>query len=83
MLDDTLRHAKHKTVGVKQTQRALEKGLVYRVYLADDADAHVLRLVMEICQQTNVEMIHVESMADLGKACGIEVGAAVVGILHE
>lgn len=81
MLDDALIHAKQKTVGLKQTQRALEKGAVRKVYLAADADAHVLRPVEETCHKLNVEIIRVDSMAELGRACGIEVGAAVVGVL--
>ena len=83
MLDDSLKRAKQKTVGLKQTQRALEKGDVRRVYLAGDADAYVIRPVLEFCQRLNVEIVHVDSMAELGKACGIEVGASVVGVLEE
>ena len=38
MLDETLKKTNHKTVGVKQTLRALEKGTVNCVYVAKDAE---------------------------------------------
>jgi len=81
MLDETFKNAKQKTVGLKQTQRALEKGLVRRLFTAQDAEPHVLRSIVEWCNNHNVERIEVPTMRELGKACGIEVGTAVAGIL--
>ena len=83
MLDETLKKSKHKTVGVKQTQRALEKGDVRRVYIAKDAEMHVLRPIMELCRTRGIEVLEVQTMIELGKACGIEVGAAVAALLAE
>lgn len=83
MLDETLKKTTHKTIGVKQTQRALEKGLVKKVYVAQDAETHVTRSVVELCRTHGVQIIEVPTMAELGKACGIEVGAAVAAILAE
>lgn len=81
MLDETFKNAKHKTVGLKQTQRALEKGLVRRLFIAQDAEPHVLRPVVEWCTNHTVECIEVPTMKELGKACGIEVGTAVASLL--
>jgi len=83
MLDETFKHAKQKTVGFKQTQRALEKGLVRRVYIAKDAEVHVLRPIIEWCRDHQVEHIEVPTMKELGKACGIEVGTAVAAVLED
>jgi large subunit ribosomal protein L7A len=83
MLDETLKKAKHKTVGVKQTLRALEKGSVRRVYTAQDAEAHVLRPIVEQCRNQGIEILEIPTMTELGKACGIEVGAAVAALLAE
>lgn len=83
VLDETFKHAKQKTVGLKQTQRALEKGRVRRVYLAEDAETHVRRPVLEWCENHNVECVGVPTMKELGKACGIEVGTAIAAILQE
>ncbi len=83
MLDETFKHAKQKTVGLKQTQRALEKGKVRRVFIAKDAEAHVCRPILEWCDKHDVECMEVASMKELGKACGIEVGTAVAALLKE
>lgn len=83
MLDETFKHAKKKTVGLKQTQRALEKGQVRRVYIASDAEAHVIRPILEMCTTHHVEHIEVPTMKELGKVCGIEVGTAVAAILED
>lgn len=81
VLDEAFRNAKRKTVGIKQTQRALEKGLVIRLFIAKDAEPHVLRSVIEWCSNHDVEPIEVPTMKELGKSCGIEVGTAVAAIL--
>ncbi|WP_088228420.1 ribosomal L7Ae/L30e/S12e/Gadd45 family protein [Desulfosporosinus sp. FKB] len=83
MLDETFKQAKNKTVGLKQTQRALEKGLVRRVYVAKDAESQVLRPIIEWCSTHDVEHLEVPTMKDLGKACGIEVGTAVAAVLKD
>lgn len=83
MLDETFKHAKNKTVGLKQTQRALEKGLVGSVYLAKDAEMHVLRPIRDWCSSHMLECIEVPTMKELGKACGIEVGTAVAAVLKD
>jgi len=81
VLDEAFRNAKRKTVGIKQTQRALEKGLVIRLFIAKDAEPHVLRSVIEWCSNHDVEPIEIPTMKELGKSCGIEVGTAVAAIL--
>lgn len=83
MLDETFKNAKFKTVGSKQTLRALEKGSVRSLFIAKDAELHVLRSVIEWCSSHNVEPIEVPTMKELGKACGIEVGTAVAAILED
>ena len=81
VLDEAFRNAKRKTVGVKQTQRALEKGLVRRLFIAKDAEPHVLRSLVEWCANHDVDQTEVPTMKELGKSCGIEVGTAVAAIL--
>lgn len=83
LLDEAFKHTQKKTVGLKQTQRALEKGQVTRVYMAKDAEMHVLRPILEWCTNHHVEHIEVPTMRELGKACGIEVGTAVAGVLED
>jgi large subunit ribosomal protein L7A len=81
MSHDELRMARRKAVGTKQTIKALERGEAKAVYLARDADQRITTSVLELCKTNGVEIIYVDTMAQLGKACGIEVGAASVAIL--
>jgi large subunit ribosomal protein L7A len=73
----------HKVVGTKQTLKALEAGRAGLVYIAKDADTHVTNPVKENCERLGVEVVYVDTMAELGRACGIDVGAAVACLLKE
>ena len=67
----------HKmVVGSKQLRKALERGRASRVYLAGNADPAITEPIALMCQKYHIECAWVPSMLDLGKACGIEVGAA-------
>ncbi|MCL6451790.1 MAG: ribosomal L7Ae/L30e/S12e/Gadd45 family protein [Acetobacteraceae bacterium] len=80
---DRLRRAKRKTVGTKQTAKAVDRGQARVVFVASDAEPHVVEGVVRACRERSVEVVFVESMGDLGRACGIEVGAASAAILEE
>ena len=67
---------KKTVVGAKQLRKALQSGKASRVYLAKDADPAITEPIMTLCQLHNVAYAWVRSMTDLGRACGIEVGAA-------
>lgn len=67
-------------IGTKQTIKALEKGNVTEVIIAQDADLRVVQKVKAVAEKHNIPISTVPSMKRLGKACGIEVGAAAVGI---
>ncbi len=70
-----------KVVGVKQTARALEKGGVKKVFVAADADKRVVQPIADACAKVGVPVESVESMQELGRLCGIQVGAATVAVL--
>jgi large subunit ribosomal protein L7A len=74
---------KTKTIGLKQTLRLVETDAATCVYIARDADERVVGKLRDMCVLKGVEVIPAESMKLLGKACGIEVGAAVAGIRRE
>ena len=63
-------------VGAKQLRKALNAGRARRVYLAENADPVVTEPLATLCEQFHIEYSWVPSMAELGRACGIEVGAA-------
>ena len=80
MLDE-LKSAK-KVVGVKQLRRALNAGTVRKAFLAGDADPRLTEPLAEQCAALGVECVPVPSMKELGKAAGIDIGAAAAGILR-
>ncbi len=79
---DTLKVAK-KTIGVKQVTKAVEKDLVQAIYIASDAEQRLIEPLRVLCTQKNVTIDGTPTMAELGKACSIEVGAAAVAVLKQ
>lgn len=63
-------------IGTKQTTKAVEQGLAARVFVARDADPRLTGKIVELCRKAEIEVEWVDRMADLGKRCGIDVGAA-------
>lgn len=72
-----------KVVGVKQSKKAIRDGKAARVLIALDAEQRVLRPICDLCREMNVPVEEVATMAELGDACSIDVGAAVVAVLSE
>jgi len=77
---EKVERAKELTIGVKQTLKAVENLLVDTVFVAEDADKRLTQKVVLLCKEKGVPVIYVDSMRRLGKACGIEVGAATAAI---
>jgi large subunit ribosomal protein L7A len=72
---------KRKAVGAKQCKKALETGNALLVFIAEDADSHVTGEIEKLCNQSDIKIIKVASMKELGKSCGIDVSAAVACLL--
>lgn len=70
-----------KSIGTKQTAKAVEKGLAVIVFVASDADERVTSPLRLLCSQKGIPLEAEATMAELGKACGIEVGAAAAAAL--
>lgn len=77
---DTLKNA-NRVIGIKQATKAVKRGNVQTVFVADDADDRVIDPLKALCQETGISVGHAETMKELGQACGIEVGAAAVAVL--
>jgi len=70
----------NKVVGIKQARRAINNNEVRAVYIAEDAEPKVIQEIINLCSEKFIEIIYVSSMKELGKACGIDVKAAVAAI---
>lgn len=80
---DELARAKKFVVGTKQTNKAVENGKASVVYIAKNAEGRITSPVVQLCQDKGVRTVFVDDMAELGRACGIKVGAAMAAILKE
>ena len=63
-------------VGSKQLRKAVKNGCAQCVFLAEDADPAITEALEAMCLENRIPITWVASMADLGRACGIDVGAA-------
>ena len=70
-----------KVVGIKQARRAINNDEVQIVYVAEDAEIKIVQDIIDLCNEKSIEIKYVTSMKELGKACGIDVNAAVAAIL--
>jgi large subunit ribosomal protein L7A len=76
-----LRAAEHRAVGTNQTAKAIRRGRAQLVFVAADADRRVVEDVLAAVEGAGLVVIEVPSMRDLGRACGIAVGAAAAALL--
>ena len=64
-------------VGARQSLKALTNGKVYEVYIAEDSDESIKSDFIKECEARNINIVRYGTMAELGRVCGIEIGAAV------
>ncbi|WP_066189186.1 MULTISPECIES: 50S ribosomal protein L7ae-like protein [Gracilibacillus] len=67
-------------IGTKQVLKAIKNGHAREVIIASDADLHITSKVSQAAAEHQVPCNYVDSMTQLGKSCGIDVGAATVAI---
>mgnify|MGYP000328735007 CR=1 FL=1 len=79
---ELIRQAKARTVGTRAVLRAVERGEARVVFVARDAEPRVVAPVVALCGRKGVQVVWVDSMTELGRACGIEVGAASAAVLE-
>lgn len=70
-----------RVVGAKQVKRALVSSDVEAVFIALDAEDKVTKDIKELCKTKLIQIIPIDTMEDLGKACGIGINAAVAALL--
>ncbi len=71
----------NKVVGVKQVRRALNDGRAKTVFLARDADPAITGPLAALAAEKGLAVNWTERMRELGRACGIAVGAAVAAVV--
>lgn len=79
---DALKSAS-RVMGIKQVSKAVKRGDAECIFVADDADERVIGPLQILCREQDVPVERAATMADLGNACGIEVGAAAAAVLKQ
>lgn len=79
---ERLRATSQRAVGTNQTVKAISRGQARVVFVAQDADRRVVDPVIRAARERGLEVVEVASMAALGRACGIAVGAAAAALLE-
>ena len=72
---------KRVVVGAKQLRKAINSGRAQKVFLAENADPAVTEPLAELCTANHIQITWVPSMTELGRSCGIEVGAAAAAVV--
>lgn len=70
-----------KTVGAKQTLKAMKRNEVTQLYVAKDSDDKVVAPLIEFAVANGIPTDQSYTMMELGMACRIKVKAAAVGLL--
>lgn len=71
-----------RVAGVKQSRKAIREGRAVRVYLASDADPALTGPIAAECAAAGISVETGRTMAQLGRLCGIAVGASVAAELR-
>ncbi|WP_462412554.1 50S ribosomal protein L7ae-like protein [Neobacillus sp. Marseille-QA0830] len=69
-------------IGTKQTVKALKEGIVKELIVAGDAEPKLIEKAIHEALAHDIPVQYCDSMKKLGKACGIQVGAAAVAIIR-
>lgn len=72
-----------KVIGIKQSTKSIKNGEGKVLYVANDAENRLTSQIVELARNSNIEVRYINTMKELGKLCGIDVGAAVALLLEE
>jgi len=68
--------------GTNETTKAIEKGLAQLVVIAEDVEPEEIVMHLPVlCEEKKIPYVFVPSKVDLGRAAGIDVGSASIGIV--
>ena len=70
-----------KVIGMKQSKKMILAGRAAKVYVAHDSDPQIQDMFWDLCSKAGISVNDESTLSQLGKACGINVGAAVVTLL--
>lgn len=68
-------------VGLKETERAIDKGVASHVFIASDCDDRISMPLRAACEEAGVPVTEDFAKKEIGRACGIKVKAASAAVL--
>ena len=71
-----------KVIGIKQASKAIKNGRGTVLYVAKDADKKLISPLIELTCNTNIKVIEIDNMKNLGKMCGVDVKSSAVLMLE-
>lgn len=77
---EKVKQATKTIIGTKQAVKAIKSGQATEIVIAEDAEQRVTDPIIALAKERGIPVHFVDSRMELGKACGIQVGAAVVAI---
>lgn len=77
---DEFQRAK-KSVGAKETLKAMKRNEVQQLFIATDCDEAVVAPLIDYAKEHDIPVNQSYTMAELGIFCRIKVGAAAMGLL--
>ena len=80
---DLIKDGKRRTVGTRETRKALEKGLLEGIFIAMDAEHRLVKPLIVAAKASGISIYYVETMKKLGAVCEVEVDTAIAGVLKQ
>ena len=77
-----LKQSENRVVGTRQILKKFAVDGIETLFVADNAQEHLKAQLTALAAEKNAAVIVVRTMEELGKMCGIEVGAAAAGVLR-
>lgn len=71
-----------KTLGYRETSKAIGKGTISLVIVSTNIDAALEKVILTECSNNNISVKRAFTKQELGKLVGLEVSCACVGILR-
>lgn len=80
-MEEMLKNAEKRIVGTKQVLKAINEDRVAHVFLGKDADGFIYHRVNGLCEEKRIPVTVVDTMAELGRLCRVNVATASAAVL--
>ena len=67
--------------GFKEVLKSVEKNLAEKIFIAEDVSSSMKDKLTDSAKASGCSVLYVETMKELGRNCGIDVGASCACIL--